>query len=152
MAGLQLKFGTDICPFCCETLRRNFPDTDVYEMLVDEFATKLDPRGRLLVDVLHCSCPCQPYSPAHPCKGRGKNDEKNTAALFSVSALLLKTRPRIVTSEQTFGILHVHSRLYFSSFISMLTDAGFSVCWQVVKFQDFGLPQRRQRLIIVAAA
>ena len=120
-------------------------------MDIHKFATKRDPQGELVVDVAHTSCPCQPYSPAHPCKGLGKNDEKNTAALFAVSSLILKTKPRIITSENTAGLLHTFSVNYFYSLIGMLTDAGYSVNWEILKFQDFGLPQSRARLIVVAA-
>lgn len=150
MAGLKATWGFDFNPTAAETWRYNFPNADFFEIWAHEFATLEDPEGKLLIDVLHLSPPCQVFSPVHP--GYGKNDEMNFASLFAVQALLEKTNPRIVTLEQTFGILHRKYKGAFSALIRMFTDHGFSVSWQVVKFQDWGLAQSRRRLIILAAA
>jgi DNA (cytosine-5)-methyltransferase 1 len=146
MAGLQLKFAMDFNPICCETIRANFPHVKVYEKRAHEFAVT---SGEFYVDVLHISPPCQVFSPVHTCPG--KDDEMNFASLFAVGALIKKMKPRMVTLEQTFGILHDKFRLAFNQLIRMFTDAGYSTSWKLIKFQNFGLAQSRKRLIIVAA-
>ena len=149
MAGLQLKYGLDFNPNSCATLKANFPSIKVFEKWANDFVTLRDPDGTLHVDILHLSPPCQVFSPVHTVPGQ--DDDMNFASLFAVGALIMKTRARQVTLEQTFGILHDRFRQPFNSLIRMFTDAGFSTSWQVVKFQDYGLGQMRRRLIIVAA-
>jgi DNA (cytosine-5)-methyltransferase 1 len=151
MAGLEVIFGTDMDQICCETLRHNFASCEVYQMPVHEFATMQDPLRKLIVDILHTSFPCQPYSPLNTHRDGGKNFDQNIDAMLSAPELVKQTRPRIFTSENTFGILHSKSKKYFNKLVRMLIDLRFSVRWQIVLFQDFGLPQKRQRLIIIAA-
>lgn len=103
----------------------------------------------LFVDVLHLSPPCQVWSPVHTVPGQ--NDKQNFASLFACEELLKKSKPRMVTLEQTFGILHPKFSQAFNSLIQMFTFYGYSVSWQLVEFQRWGLAQSRKRLIIIAA-
>jgi DNA (cytosine-5)-methyltransferase 1 len=58
------------------------------------------------VDVLHLSPPCQVFSFAHTVDG--KDDEMNTATFFAVVELVKRTRPRVVTLENTSGLAVLH--------------------------------------------
>ncbi|TGO72328.1 hypothetical protein BELL_0467g00060 [Botrytis elliptica] len=148
-AGLKVKWGFDFNPHAGETWQKNFPDAKFHLLPVNEFAALPDPRKKLWVDILHLSPPCQVFSPIHTCPGR--NDEMNYAALFGVMAATEKTRPRIVTLEQTFGILHPKHKDAFNGLIACFTNLGFDVSWKVVSFQGYGTPSRRSRLIILAS-
>lgn len=147
MAGYKVVWGLDFNPNAATTWRANFPAARMYEMWADELCCYS--RDDLIVEVLHLSPPCQVWSPAQT--RAGQDDEMNFASLFAVKELLHKARPRIVTLEQTFGILHDQFRQPFNSLIRMFIDQGFSVSWQVIDLQNYGLPQRRRRLIIIAA-
>ncbi|KAF7874911.1 hypothetical protein EAF04_002085 [Stromatinia cepivora] len=148
-AGLKVKWGFDFNPHAGLTWQNNFPLAKFHLLPVNEFAALLDPRKDLWVDILHLSPPCQVFSPVHTVPGR--NDEMNYASLFGVRCAIEKARPRIVTLEQTFGILHPKNKDAFNGLIACFTDLGFDVSWQVVKFQGYGLPSRRNRLIILAS-
>ncbi|TGO57273.1 hypothetical protein BOTNAR_0204g00170 [Botryotinia narcissicola] len=148
-AGLKVKWGFDFNPHAGETWQKNFPDAKFHLLPVNEFAALPDPRKKLWVDILHLSPPCQVFSPIHTCPGR--NDEINYAALFGVMAAIEKARPRIVTLEQTFGILHPKHKDAFNGLIACFTNLGFDVSWKVVRFQGYGTPSRRTRLIILAS-
>ncbi|CAD6439809.1 0ac47ab5-00d6-48f0-b3a0-fbc7dabbf3e4 [Sclerotinia trifoliorum] len=148
-AGLKVKWGFDFNPHAGLTWENNFPLAKFHLLPVNEFAALPDPRNDLWVDILHLSPPCQVFSPAHTVPGR--NDEMNYASLFGVRCAIEKARPRIVTLEQTFGILHPQNKDAFNGLITCFTDLEFDVSWQVVKFQGYGLPSRRTRLIILAS-
>lgn len=150
MAGLKVIWGLDFNSNAAETWRANFPKANMYEMWADELCRLPDPDGNLIVEVLHLSPPCQVWSPAHTVPG--KQDEMNFASLYAVQELLATAKPRIVTLEQTFGILHDQFSRPFNSLVRMFTDHYFSISWQVMELQRLGLPQRRKRLIMVAAA
>ncbi|KAF7920854.1 uncharacterized protein EAE98_008883 [Botrytis deweyae] len=156
MAGLRVKWGFDFDQHACTTWRLNFPGATCYEMSSERFVSLATPSpcssdipNDVKVDILHLSPPCQYFSPAHTVEG--KNDEMNTASLFAVAAVIKVAKPRVVTLEQTFGILYPRFRGYFSSLICMFTSCGFSLRWAIVPLAQWGLPQRRFRLIIIAS-
>ncbi|KAI9647927.1 hypothetical protein NHQ30_004316 [Ciborinia camelliae] len=156
MAGLRVKWGFDFDSHACTTWRLNFPYATCYEMSSERFVALATPSpystytpDDVTVDILHLSPPCQYFSPAHTIEG--KNDEMNTASLFAVAAVIKVAKPRVVTLEQTFGILYPRFRGYFSSLICMFTSCGFSLRWAIVPLAQWGLPQRRFRLIIIAS-
>ncbi|TGO24420.1 hypothetical protein BPAE_0103g00210 [Botrytis paeoniae] len=156
MAGLRVKWGFDFDQHACTTWRLNFPGATCYEMSSECFVSLATPSpcssdipNDVKVDILHLSPPCQYFSPAHTVEG--KNDEMNTASLFAVAAVIKVAKPRVVTLEQTFGILYPRFRGYFSSLICMFTSSGFSLRWAIVPLAQWGLPQRRFRLIIIAS-
>jgi DNA (cytosine-5)-methyltransferase 1 len=82
------------------------------------------------VDVLHLSPTCQYFSHAHTVNGA--DDEMNTASLYAVLEVVKVAKPRVVTLEQTFGLLAARFRWYFASLIHMFTALQFSVRWAVV--------------------
>ena len=150
-AGLYVEYGIDFAKG--ETWKYNFQKAgaDYHQMSLDSWvhiaqAYSLD----LKVDIMHLSPPCQPYSLAHTRPGR--NDDMNKATLFGVGECIKKGKPRIVTLEETSGIITKgDSEEYFNRLIQQITSLGFSISWQLVNMQDYGVPQSRKRLVIIAA-
>lgn len=147
-AGVQLLFAVDHWPNAAESLRSNFPKSDIYEMEVNDFI--LSKNIRYHVDILHLSPPCQFWSPAHTVAGR--NDEHNIAVLYSCTHLIAKFRPRLFTLEQTFGILSPRFTEYFNLLVDGFTRHGYSVRWKAVPLANYGVPQLRRRLIMIGSA
>ncbi|CAL3966626.1 unnamed protein product [Diplocarpon coronariae] len=145
-AGLRIVWGLDMDKNAMATWRHNF-NAAYYEMWASEFVKIMD--ARCIVDVLHLSPPCQVFSPVHT--REGKNDQQNFESLFACGPIIHNSRPRIVTLEQTFGILHPRFEDAFNSLIQILTTYEYSVSYQIVEFANYGLAQTRRRLIIVAA-
>jgi DNA (cytosine-5)-methyltransferase 1 len=135
MAGLKLKWGFDFWDNACTTWKANFSEAACYCVSSDEFVGMAqNPRGDYLeeikVDILHLSPPCQYFSPAHTVNGI--DDEMNIASLYAVLEVVKAVKPRVVTLEQTFGILGARCRWYFSSVIHMFALLRFSVRWAIV--------------------
>ena len=147
-AGLRVAWGFDQDPDAIATYYANFPRAHCEGIAANDFVTALNEDYK--VDVLHLSPPCQIFSPAHTRPGR--NDESNGALFLATEELLKKTRPRIVTLEETFGLTRTLDNLpWFNAMIQILTKLGFSVRWKVFNLQDFGLPQPRRRLFLFAS-
>ncbi|KAI5809874.1 S-adenosyl-L-methionine-dependent methyltransferase [Peziza echinospora] len=144
LAGFRIRWGVDHNDAAISTYRANFPEATSYHASIDDFLTTTD---STVVDVAHLSPPCQPYSPAHTIAG--KNDESNQAALFAIGDTLRHCRPRMATLEQTPGILHHDG--YFLGMIRQFTDLEFSVTFKILKGVEYGLPQDRKRLFVMAA-
>jgi len=131
-----------------KTWSSNFPGATFFNLEAVDFVNLPDTID-LRVDVLHISTPCQMWSPAKTTAG--KNDESNYASLFAISALIRRIKPRIITLEQTFGILHAAFEWEFRALVQMLTMHGYSVSWRLVELQKLGLASRRRRLLMEAA-
>ena len=146
IAGLTLRWAFDFENPMCMSYRRNFPAARVFCTDAFDFATIQNFNAK--VDVLHLSPPCQYFSPAHT--SEGINDERNTASSFVIFELLKKAKPRIVTLENTLGLEQRHP-LYLHAVIQQFTVLGFSIRWKTIDLRDYGVPQSRRRLIIIAA-
>ena len=146
-AGLRIAWGFDSNLPACRSYQLNFLGTPIYYVWANEFSNcKRD----LKCDICHLSPPCQFFSPLHT--SNGKNDELNTASLFAIEALLKKAQPRVVTLEETAGLVKIGlHRDYFNAVINMFTSQGFSVRWKVLCCADYGVPQQRKRLVIIAS-
>ena len=146
-AGLRITWGFDFSLPACKSYQLNFFGTPIYHVSANEFSNcKRD----FKVDICHLSPPCQFFSPLHT--SIGKNDELNTASLFAIEALLKKTKPRVVTLEETAGLVKIRlHREYFNAVINMFTSQGFSVRSKVLCSADYGVPQQRRRLVIIAS-
>lgn len=144
-AGLRIVWGFDFNQAACQTYAMNFFGTPVYQVWANEFANG---KGYHICDICHLSPPCQFWSDAHTIQG--KDDDMNTASLFAIFHLLEKAKPRVVTLEQTSGLIRRHP-LFFNAVINMFTSRGFSVRWRILNCADFGVPQRRLRLFIIAS-
>ena len=144
-AGLRINWAFDFSLPACQAYTLNFFGTLVYNVWADQFSKST---GDHKCDICHLSPPCQFFSDAHTIQG--KDDEMNTASLFAIFDLLEKAKPRIVTLEQTAGLIRRHP-LFFNAVINMFTSRGFSVRWKVMNCADFGVPQRRIRLFIIAS-
>lgn len=148
-AGFKIQGAVDKSPEVWETYPVNFPDAKLYQTCIHGFVTETA-RQHIRVDVLHLSPPCQFFSPAHTHESMHELD--NISALFGCHDLIKKTRPRIITLEQTFGITQNRNLQYFRMLISGITQYGYSVCWGVVRLCTWGSPQDRKRLVMIAAS
>lgn len=146
-AGLTIVFGLDHEKDPCATVRLSFRGTKTLEMSINDFCN-MNFEAWMLVDILHISFPCQPYSVAH--SRPGANDEFNIAAGFSVIELLKKCKPRIVTFEQSPNIAREHEP-YFQALIHQLTQVGYSAMWKAVDFAEYDNAQHRTRLVVFAS-
>ena len=146
-AGLRIAWGFDFDLPACRSYQLNFFGTPIYHVWANEFSNC---QRDLKCDICHLSPPCQFFSPLHT--SNGKNDELNTASLFAIEALLKKAKPRVVTLEETAGLVKIGlHRDYFNAVINMFTSQGFSVRWKVLCCADYGVPQKRRRLVIIAS-
>ncbi|KAL8993311.1 MAG: hypothetical protein Q9188_007362, partial [Gyalolechia gomerana] len=145
--GLHIKYAFDCNQNACNSYAMNFPAADLHCLWANEFIAL---QGDRKVDIAHLSPPCQFFSDAHTIAG--KDDEMNTASLFAVGELLKKSRPRVVTLEQTFGIvLRARHQGYLNALVQVFTCHGFSIRWRLLHCADYGLAQMRLRTFMIAS-
>lgn len=98
-------------------------------------------------DLLWASPPCTPFSAAGLHHGHKDARDGMPAFLRAVAAL----SPPVVVMENVKGLTHKTHRWYLNEAVAVLQyDYGYDVEWKVLNCADFGVPQTRQRLILIA--
>jgi DNA (cytosine-5)-methyltransferase 1 len=135
----------EIDNYCCETLRLNRPEWNVYEKGLDVFLNE-DARAHTKIDLLAGGLPCPPFSIAG--KQLGDKDERN---LFPIALNLIDLiRPRAVMIENVRGFLGAIFEDYRQGLRKQLGTMGYECDWRLLNASDFGVPQLRPRVVIVA--
>ncbi|GKZ25063.1 hypothetical protein AbraIFM66951_000521 [Aspergillus brasiliensis] len=145
-AGLRPTWAFDNSEHAAATYRHNFPDAECEESDVFTFLT--NNYEFLKVDVTHGSPPCQTFSPAKTIQCA--TDDANSACIFSCGDLIRKAKPRVHTMEETSGLYDRH-RETFHRVVQDFVEIGYSVRWTILNCADFGVPQTRKRLVIIAS-
>lgn len=98
-------------------------------------------------DLLLAGFPCQAFSIMGKMKGF---DDTRGTLFFDVATIIKRHKPKAVLLENVKQLTtHDHGRT-FATIIGTLQSLGYFVKWKVLNALDFGLPQKRERVIIVA--
>ncbi|MCC5653229.1 DNA cytosine methyltransferase [Nostoc sp. XA013] len=134
-----------------KTHHRNFSEYGcrVVQLTVQEVA-RLGFLGFLRrPDYLHASPVCANFSQAHTAKaGKGIETADDLTAALAVAEAIRQLQPRVFTLE---NVPRYQNSQSFSIILSALEQEGYSVNYSVVNMADFGLPQARRRLVLVAS-
>lgn len=102
-------------------------------------------RGK--VDIVVGGPPCQPFSIGGLRKG--KADERDMIPEFI--RCLKEVQPDAFLMENVPGLIYKKSRPYFDSVLAQLSQCGYRLNWAVLNSADYGVPQKRKRLIVMGA-
>ena len=152
LAGFDVALSFDLEPLCGEVFTKNkkyhkhtFVCSDVREML----------KGRLLkicglkkgqVDLLAGGPPCQGFSIQRTI---GKDHDPRNLLVDDYAGLILETKPRFFILENVPGIGGHRGRLILEKFLKKMTGNGYYCHQKVLDAQDYGVPQRRRRVVVV---
>lgn len=98
-------------------------------------------------DLLLAGFPCQPFSVAGLRKGF--EDTRGTL-FFNIAQIIEKHRPRVVFLENVKGFKGHNGGQTFQTIKRILEELGYKVNAQVLNAKDFGVPQNRERIYIIA--
>ncbi|WP_306148917.1 MULTISPECIES: DNA cytosine methyltransferase [unclassified Roseibium] len=143
-AGFEHTALVEIDKHCCNTLRHNRPEWNVLEEDVRVFKEQaVDFSG---IDLLAGGLPCPPFSVAG--KQLGEQDERN---LFNDAIDIIDAaKPRAVMIENVRGFLDAVFHDYRERLKKQLKKLGYETDWRLLNASDFGVPQLRPRVVIVA--
>ena len=126
----------------CSTLRLNRPNWNIIEGDVRKFSAR-EFKG---IDLLAGGVPCPPFSKAG--KQLGSEDERD---LFPEALRLIdECQPKAVMLENVRGFLDAVFTDYRMSLKKQLDVMGYQASWHLLIASDFGVPQLRPRVVIVA--
>jgi DNA (cytosine-5)-methyltransferase 1 len=148
-ADLFVKWGLEKDELAIHGYAANFPATELWHMDAHDFYA-IARRREHSVDIMHLSCPCCYWSEAHT--NEGKNDQANMETLMTVGPFLKAVKPRYATLEQAPGLLKQKKhRPWFRKLINQIISTRYNVRWRVTDQSEYGVPQRRRRLIFLCA-
>ena len=98
------------------------------------------------VDLVYGGPPCQPFSTGG--LRRGTSDSRNMVPAFL--KVVEEVQPEVVLMENVPGLATKKRIGYLNEILGSLRSLGYRPNWKVLYAADFGVPQKRRRLFIVA--
>lgn len=151
-AGYRVVGAVEIDADACATYRVNHGriklwQTDIRRVTGPSMmrALKLQ-RGDL--DLLAACPPCQGFSSMRTRNGARRIRDERNDLIYDVLRIVRSMRPKSVMLENVPGL--ATDRRY-AAFCTALEAMGYFVKWAIFNTVDFGVPQRRRRLVMVAS-
>jgi len=145
MAGLKSILLNEVDSCACRTLRKNKPYWNVIEGDVSQ--VDFTPY-RNTVDVLAGGFPCQAFSYAG--KKLGFEDTRGTL-FFEFARAVKETNPKVLLAENVRGLLNHDDGRTLETIKNIIADLGYKLFEpRVMKAMFYKVPQKRERLILIA--
>ena len=150
-AGLDIRLSFDIDDICIKTIKENekyfsHPAlvADITDMLKGKALEicKME-RGELFL--LAGGPPCQGFS----IQRRGSDIDSRNQLVFKYAQLVNELYPKYFVMENVTGIAGKRGKTILEQLIDELKGIGYEVHINLLDAQDYGVPQRRKRYIIV---
>lgn len=149
-AGIEIKAGIDIdksCQYAFETnCKSKFISKDILDIKEAELNSLY---GTNDTKVLVGCAPCQPFS-SYTYKNDNQKDHR-WQLLYEFTRLIKEVKPVIVSMENVPTLLKFKKEPVFLNFVKSLKKEGYSVWHDIVYAPDYGIPQKRKRLVLLAS-
>lgn len=141
---VEIVYANDIDDNACRIFEENFgitPDNrDIREIKSEELPD---------FDILTGGFPCQSFSiVAQNPKRLGVKDDRGKL-FFEMCRILRDKKPKCFIAENVKGILSANEKNAFPLIIKEFEDSGYNVSYKLLNAVNFGVPQKRERVIIV---
>ncbi len=159
-AGFNILAEIEFDQHCCTTLLAN-AETQGYDTKIIHADIQTISAKQLLhdlsvkkgeLDLLFGGPPCQSFSLAG--KQRGLEDERGLL-LFEIMRFAKELQPKVIFLEQVKGLLSSKGKSnrrgeVFEKFLEELQSIDYTSKWRVIMAADYGVPQIRERLFVIA--
>lgn len=141
MAGHEIVWANDLYEDAVETYRKNLGDHIVCKDIAE-----VDSADVPDCDIIIGGFPCQGFSVANT--KRHENDERNT--LYKQLIRIIKAKkPKFFLAENVKGLTNLSKGKVFEMILDDFEALGYKVKYKILNAADYGVPQTRQRVIIV---
>lgn len=146
--SIETVFVSEWDEFAQKTYKANFHD----DLEIAGDITKIDEKNIPDFDICLAGFPCQAFSLAGQRKGFA-DDYKGMSRgtlFFDVARICSEHKPKVIFCENVKGLtIHDKGRT-FKIIVNALREIGYTVFYKVLNSKDFGVPQNRERIYIVA--
>ena len=150
LAGMKSLLATDIEESACATLAINNPEIPVLRGDITNEKTKseiIEKAKNGGAEIICGGPPCQGFSMAG---FRSPDDPRNQ--LFRDFVDIVKSvQPKIVVFENVEGLLSYEKGKTYSEILQLFSELGYNCLGRLLNTSDYGVPQRRKRVIIICA-
>ncbi|QLC23455.1 DNA cytosine methyltransferase [Parasphingopyxis sp. CP4] len=152
-AGMSIVAGIDFDPEAGRTFERNFPEACFFEADIQTFQyydlVPLLPRDRTVPLMFAACAPCQPFTKQNTAK---KVRDKRKNLLDELHRFVRAFRPEYILVENVPGLQKVRKdQGALGRFLKLLRSLSYRIDVQILRSQDYGVPQSRRRLVMVAS-
>lgn len=149
-SGINVVAGIDYNEDCRYAYSKNNEGADfVHKSITDVSASELHEYFSNNAVRLLCGCaPCQTFSTMNQRDEAKRRRDERWTLLLEFGRLIEKIKPELVTMENVPGL---KSKDVFQKFVNMLESEGYHVDFRVIDCAEYGMPQRRQRLVLLAS-
>lgn len=151
-AGVRSIFASDIDENCEKTFTRNFPRTpflckDITEITKEEVDALT---GGVSPDIIIGGPPCQGFSLANKNRNKVADDPRNKL-FYGFVKFIDWYSPKAFVMENVKGLLSMQNGKVIETIIDAFTNAGagYNVVKKVMCATDYGVPQARERVILI---
>lgn len=148
MAGFNILLGIDNDEKALETFRRNHKNAKTICGDITQITYKKDIKdliGNQTIDVIVGGPPCQGMSLSGP----RKFDDPRNKLYLSYIRLVQEINPKAIVIENVPGLVALFKGQIKDHIIQEFTKMGYSIQYQILKADDYGVPQSRRRVIFV---
>ena len=136
----ECVFSSDIDSYCQDSYEINFGHRPAGDI------TKINEKEIPDHDILFAGFPCQPFSIIG--QRKGFNDIRGTL-FFDIARIINEKKPKAFILENVNQLVGHDKGNTLKVIIGTLKDLGYHVQYAVLNALDYGLPQKRERVIIV---
>lgn len=136
----QCVFSSDIDTFCQDSYEANFGERPYGDI------TQVDEKEIPDHDILFAGFPCQPFSIIGQMKGL--SDTRGTL-FFDIARIIKAKKPKAFILENIKQLVGHDKGNTLKVILKALKDLGYQVQYSVLNALDYGLPQKRERVVIV---
>lgn len=151
-AGYRVVGAIEIDPGAVQAYRLNHSQVRIWQEDIRRVSSRSILRNLELkkgeLDLLGGCPPCQGFSTLRTRNGRRRVWDKRNDLIFEFQRLALDLRPKYVMLENVPTLIK-DRRL--QNFVKSLKDAGYTVKADVLNVAEYGVPQRRNRTVVVAS-
>ena len=143
-AGFKVIWANELDKHACRTYRLNFDESILVEGDIQNISTDDIPE----FDVLVAGFPCQAFSSVGLLKGF---EDPRGNLFFETARVIAAKRPRLVFFENVANLIKHDNGNTFVTISCTMEKLGYYMTYKVMNASDYGIPQQRNRIYIVAS-
>lgn len=155
LEGFKVKGGVDndlSCQYPYEyNNRTKFIGKDITEVTSSEISNLYD-RNAAVKILIGCA-PCQPFSTINNRRTKYSQTEieEKWKPLRKFIEYIRELQPDIISMENVKDLANIERYPVFQEFLTTLEQSGYHYSYQVVNCEEYGIPQKRKRLVLLAS-
>ncbi len=148
----EICYAIDCNAIAAKTAQANHPNTHVSH----EDIRDVEPRkiasflGMNKVDVIVGGPPCQGFSSLRPNRSSLENDTRNNLFL-NYAKFVTCLRPKVFVLENVVGLVTHEDGRTLTRILETFDDLGYTCDWRILNAANYGVPQKRERFILIGS-